>query len=327
MEQSNSKIGEVMKMKLDQKIPSIPFNKVWNKHQHRNRKILGLRRVIAIPGIALMSLFVLVMVGFKFTPIEDNIDYPFINDQQVIGKWQAVDYVANIDDFTPDKKIEEGDLFLKELVFIKDGQMLTAINNGNGKLGPTASTWTQGLVLSRQDKTASTYEIKEIDGSSYMFCQCKDGGYIYFHMKPSYYVLTKVDNADYSNYQLTRIEDKVDYPFVDDPQVIGTWETVDIVKTIDEFDPDGTQWFGRFFLKQFNIAADGKLSGLTSDGLIPEGNITWTNGLILDKRDKTAGKYEIKELKGDTYLFFEWKSGDYTFREIQPEYFVLKKVQ
>ena len=33
MEQSNSKIGEILKMKLDQNAPSIPFNKVWNKYK------------------------------------------------------------------------------------------------------------------------------------------------------------------------------------------------------------------------------------------------------------------------------------------------------
>ncbi|MEA4926863.1 MAG: hypothetical protein VB084_16340 [Syntrophomonadaceae bacterium] len=327
MEQSNSKIGEVMKMKLDHNIPSIHFDQVWNKHQRSNRKILGLRKVFAIPAIALMSLFVLVMAGFKLTAIEDKTDYPFVNDQQVIGKWQSVDRVAEIDQFIPGQKIQQGDLFLKELVFIKDGEMLTAIDNGNGSLGPTPSTWTAGLVLNKYEKTAEKYEIKDINGSIYMFIEAKTGDYVYFHRKPYYYVFTKVDDADYSTYQLTRIEDKVDYPFVDDPQLIGTWEAVDAVETIDEFETGIIDWPKRLLLRQFNIAANGKLSGSTSDGPIPEENLAWTKGLILDKHNKTASKYEIKELKGDTYLFYEWKSGDYTIRGMQPKYYVLKKVQ
>ena len=151
----------------------------------------------------------------------------------------------------PGKKVMQNDLFLTELVFIKEGKMLNAINNGNGNLGPTNCIWTQGMVLDKGDKTASKYEIRDINGSSYMFWEWKDGGYTYLHLKPSYYVLTKVDDVDYSDYKLTRQDDKVDYPFVDDPQLIGAWEAVDYVETIDEFEKGIIDWPKRLFLKQF----------------------------------------------------------------------------
>jgi bla regulator protein blaR1 len=67
------------------------------------------------------------------------------------------------------------------------------------------------------------------------------------------------------------------------------------------------------------------MSASTSEGSIYD--LTWTNGLILDKQYKTASKYEIKEIKGDTYLFYEWKSGDYTIWGMQPGYYVLKKIK
>lgn len=327
MEQSDLKIGEVIKIKLDQHETAIPFNKVWSKYKRKERRVLCFRRLVAVPSMALISLFILVLVGFKLAAVEDKTDYPFVNDQQVIGKWQSVDYVAEIDQFIPGQKAAQVDLFSKELVFIKDGRMLTAVNSGNGSLGPTPCTWTEGLVLNKFEKTAERYEIREINGSDYMFIEAKTGDYVYLHRKPCYYVLTKVDDADYSNYQPTRIEDKLDYPFVDDPQLLGTWEAVDAVDTIDDFETGIINWPQDLYLRQVNVAANGALSQLTADGSNSEGSLTWTSGLILDEQHKTASKYEIKDLKGDTYLFLEWKNGDYSFRGMQPKYYVLKKVK
>jgi len=329
MEQFDSRIEEAMKMKLDGSEPSVRFGTVWNKHKKKSRKIFGIRRVIAIPGIVLIALLALSLVGFKINAIVDKTDYPFVNDQQVIGKWQIVDMVETVDQFSPDKKLWQSDLILKELAFINEGKMLISVTQGNGKLGPTNFKWTQGMVLNKWEKTASKYEFKDINGTSYMFLECKSGDYTYFHKKPWYLVLTKVDDTDYSNYKPTAIEDKVDYPFVDDPQLIGTWETVDYVKTIDDFNTMGSiqSMIGNLFLVQLDIVENGKISAKTTEGNIPEGFLTWTKGLILDTKHKIASKYEIKEIKGDTYLFYEWKSGDYSYREIKPEYFVLKKVK
>lgn len=327
MEQSNTKIGDVMKKSLDQSQPSIRFSAVWDKHKKSSRKLFGLKKVIAVPMTALVSIMLLLTVGFTFA-VEDKTDYPFVDDPAVIGKWQAVDYVAEIDEFSPDKKIYDDALFLKEMAFIKDGKMLAAYNNGNGNLVPIESTWTQGIAINKYAKTASKYVLKEINGSTYMFFEFKTGDYTYFHMTPKFFVFNKVDNLDYSNYKVPVIEDKVDYPFVDDPQLVGKWESVDVVKTIDKFKPGSIRVRGgELFLTQLNISENGKMSALTSNKATPYENLTWTNGLILDKNDKIASKYEIKELKGDTYLFYELKNGNYKFGGMQPEYYVLKKVK
>lgn len=97
--------------------------------------------------------------------------------------------------------------------------------------------------------------------------------------------------------------------------------------TIDEFKPGGISWRGKLLLTQLEIIENGEICGLTSDNELPEGFLTWTRGLIIDKKEKLASKYEIKELKGDTYLFCEWKSGDYKFGGMQPQYYVLKKLK
>ncbi len=114
-----------------------------------------------------------------------------------------------------------------------------------------------------------------------------------------------------------RIVDKIDYPFVNDPEAIGQWETVDFVRRIEDFDPKVRRWKGRGFLKGIVLLENGAslLRGAT-----------WTRGLILNHAVKTAEKYHIKQIDGATYMFYEWKSGDYTIKHRKPWYYVLKKL-
>ena len=254
--------------------------------------------------------------------IVDKVDWPFVNDPEVLGGWKSVDFVRDIKDFHPTKKSWVGDLFLNHLIFKEDGSIA-------GEL----LTWTKGLVLG--EKTASKYIIKEIDGLKYMFFEWKSGDYTYRYRKPKYYVLEKVlaESVEYepmigkkANIPPTskidadgRIIDKIDWPFVDDPRVIGMWESVDFVDEIEQFDPSEKQWkWGELFLKELVFDPGGKT---------PYSWQTWTKGLVCHLNNKTASKYVIKDMDGQEYMFFEWKSGDYTYRYRKPKYYVLKKVE
>ncbi len=199
---------------------------------------------------------------------------------------------------------------------------------------PSKLTWTKGLVLS--DEAASKYIIREIDGSSYMFFEWKSADYTGLHMRPHYYVLKKVSTeslkyqpmygkkadipaTSYINEQ-GRIVDKIDYPFVNDKKVIGTWKSVDFVREMEEFKDSEKQWEhgeSRPYLKELIFLPNGK----TTDNLR-----TWTKGLVFHSEDKTASKYTIKKIKGSTFMFFEWKRDSYTIGYMKPKYYVLKKV-
>lgn len=111
--------------------------------------------------------------------------------------------------------------------------------------------------------------------------------------------------------------DKTDLPFVNDPAVLGKWESVDYVASPSDFNPDKRAWRGDLFFKGFNFLENGKF---------PEAWQTWTKGVVIHSGDKTASRYELKEIKGQTYLFFEWKSGDVTILGRKPNYYVLKKM-
>ena len=255
--------------------------------------------------------------------IVDKVDYPFVNDPKVIGGWKSVDFVRDIDEFDPKEKSWKGEGHLNHLIF-EEG----------GKIPRSNRTWTKGLVLS--DDTASKYIIKEIDGSAYMFFEWKSGDYTSRYMKPFYYVLKKVlaESLKYKPMygkkadipatstinEQGRIVDKIDYPFVNDSKVIGTWKSVDFVREMEEFKDSEKQWGhgeSRPYLKELIFLPNGKTT---------KNWRTWTKGLVFHSGDKTASKYTIKKIKGSTFMFYEWKSGDYTIRYRKPSYYVLKKV-
>ncbi|WP_241393231.1 M56 family metallopeptidase [Clostridium saccharobutylicum] len=241
----------------------------------------------------------------------DKTDCPFVNDPNIIGEWQGVDFVDNIDDFNVNSKSCEDDLYVKELNFTDDG-----------KVSKTVFTWTKDHILNDVDKTDSSYVIKDIDGSTYMFFQWKSGDYTIRGMEPSYYVLKKVSSTpslttNMSGKEVETRADKIDYPFVNDPEVLGKWESVDFVQNMDNFNPDVKSWQGDLYLSDLVFDQNGK---------IKDKNITWTKDLVINANDKTASKYAIKEINGSKYMFFEWKNGDYIERGETPWYYVLKQV-
>jgi len=226
----------------------------------------------------------------------DDINLPFVNDPAAAGTWRSVDFVEKPELFVPGSRSFGGELYLKELVFLPDGK------SPNGWL-----TWTRGVVMHHGDKTASRYEIKEIGGAKYMFFEWKSGDYTIHHQKPKYYVLKKEAGIR---------RDNIDLPFKDDPAVVGDWESVDFVESPAKFDPAAKAWGGDLYLKGLTFLPKGK-----------GGNPwwTWTKGVVMHHGDRTASHYEFKKIKGTTYMFFEWKSGDYVFRGAAPFYYVLKK--
>ncbi len=325
MKLSDSDIGGIIKEALKNKKTSTSFEEIWSKPKVKNT--FSLRKRFAIPVIAIITIMALLTVGFASYEIYrkvDKTDYPFVNDENVIGKWKTVDFVKNISDFNQEKKSWNSDFYLTGLVFIKEGRMLGSYDNNN--LAYVSTTWTKGKILSKQEKTDSAYEIRNKNGKTYLFMQWKSGDYSFRGMVPYYYVLEKVDSKDYSDYKVTSIrEDKTDYPFVNDENVIGKWKTVDFVKNKSDFQGKKS-WCGELYLTGLVFIKEGKMLGSYSNDNIARIQYTWTKDKILNKYEKTDSAYEIRDISGKTYLFMQWKSGDYTFRGMEPYYYVLEKV-
>lgn len=124
--------------------------------------------------------------------------------------------------------------------------------------------------------------------------------------------------------------DRVDYPFENDPSLVGTWEPVDFVKEKSNFVPGIQSWpldkNDSFVVKRIAFTSEGKsLISVKGEPLTP-GGFTFTKDHILHLGDKTDSAYEIRDIDGAQYLLMQWKSGDYTFRHQVPYYYVFKKL-
>ena len=103
----------------------------------------------------------------------------FLKNKNPVGSWTSVDFVGEIDDFVPDQKAWTGNLFLKNLTFLRGGKTS----------GPW--TWDNGYLWHPGDKTKGKYWIKEISGSKYLFMEWMSGDVTIRKQKPSHYVLKK----------------------------------------------------------------------------------------------------------------------------------------
>jgi len=112
----------------------------------------------------------------------DNIDIVFVDHPEVLGKWTFVDFVTKQKDFdATNKKWKDGCPSFKEIVFIK-----------NGKTQKPYMTWTKEVLIHQEDRTASKYEIKNINDKDYLFIEHKSGDYVYRDKTPEYIVYERV---------------------------------------------------------------------------------------------------------------------------------------
>jgi serine protease AprX len=119
--------------------------------------------------------------------------------------------------------------------------------------------------------------------------------------------------------------------FRPDERIIGKWEAVDFVGSPSQFVP-GQIRVGRQLLERRGWL---KTLEFHDDGSMLEAHIgsstwlswcKWTKDWIIDADNKIQAQYEIKDIGGQTYLFYPWLSGDVSIRYMQPWYYVLKKV-
>lgn len=114
----------------------------------------------------------------------DDMLLPFVADDDVIGKWYSVGFVAQKDDFNS-QNINTG-LYLKMIEFFSDGR---AMQEYMDKIWN--DSWTKGFLLNAHRKTAAQYDIQVIDGREYLFLEWKMGNYIYGGKDPEYYVFSR----------------------------------------------------------------------------------------------------------------------------------------
>ena len=97
-----------------------------------------------------------------------------------IGNWESVDFVRNIEDFTPEQKNWQGDLFFKKVKCYKGGRTSSFFS------------WKDDYIIHEDGKTKAKYYIKQIDGQTWLFLPWLSGDVTISGQKPKYYVLKKI---------------------------------------------------------------------------------------------------------------------------------------
>jgi hypothetical protein len=135
---------------------------------------------------------------------------------------------------------------------------------------------------------------------------------------PADSVVTKSASGSWS------VRDNVQQPFVDDPEVLGVWNAVDFVESSDQFNPYAATWTSSpLFWTRLEFFP----GGFQKSSFLGSANVSnrWSKGVYLNKASATAASYQVLTVADVTYLFVQWKSGDYSTRAEKPWYYVFRR--
>lgn len=122
---------------------------------------------------------------------KDNIKMPFVNDESVLGKWKAVAFCENEDEFDP-LNLSNNEFYFSEIEFKHDGEVISRYNYGKETIGSRdMQEWTKGFVLRKWNETACAYKIKKICGKEYLIIQWKSGNYRWGGFDTDYYIFER----------------------------------------------------------------------------------------------------------------------------------------
>ena len=240
--------------------------------------------------------------------VSDDV-MPFVDDPEVCGKWKMIDILPTREHFIYGKPKCNHLAWLDELYFIDGGKSYWAI-----------SGWTKGQLFTYASKPHSVYANKyviEDNGKQKllfleMYDYCDGGGEGLFD-NPEIWVYEQIDDKHYTSQEELRRCDNIDYPFINDENIIGVWKVRDFLINREDFDVKKQNWpVDDLFVLSAEFKNSGVYVTTTKNGTNSVTSV-WTKGLVLNKREKTASAYEIVTIDGKEYLFREWKTGDYSF--------------
>ena len=246
----------------------------------------------------------------KFRPLTEDTNIPFVNDERVIGKWQA----ESTDGQLGDKN--------RIMYFLPDGEFYWCFGWSKGKL-----IYDDGV-----SRFVNDYKLEERSGELYMIVSIKSQDYNETG-ETTAVALRKLDSVRYTRDMISR-KDDIAKPFIPDDRVIGKWKAFCYFTPAEldkqqfvpfENPPKGSyNYLADPYFRSIEFLQGGHVKAVYSDEVISgDDRHTWTRGLWLRKWNSTACAYEIKEFDGREYLIIEWKSGDYRFGGMESDYYVM----
>lgn len=118
-----------------------------------------------------------------------------------------------------------------------------------------------------------------------------------------------------------------DFPFllVDDDMVSGVWESIDFVNNYNEFEVGERLHKGSLYMTGMTFSTDGKL-GFEIEGKQMSLEHTYVDDVVIHS-DETVNRYYIMQVDDVYYMFYEWDHSDGIYKDMSPEYYVLRKVE
>lgn len=121
--------------------------------------------------------------------VRDNIDVPYVADEQVIGEWETVDCVRDPRDFCSEQRYWQGDLWIVDMKFYS--RVCSQTRRHNGMLYQKGLKYSAGVVLDDEMGYAQHYQIHTEQGVDYLIMEHKSGDYSHTGKVLCYYVFKK----------------------------------------------------------------------------------------------------------------------------------------
>lgn len=253
-----------------------------------------------------------------FKPLSEDINLPFENDEQVVGKWQVLDKCGDGDNY-PTLLLGDGNgLFY----FLPNGENYWCFS------------WTKGKLIFNNGESAfaNDYRIERRGDDLYMEVEFKSADFSETGETTSI-SMRKLDSKRYTKEEIAR-KDDTNKTFVPDDKILGKWKAFCYFDPIDindkedfipyENPPKDSYSYNNLYFKEIEFFEGGHCSSVHGDELITGDEMqVWTNGYILRKWNCCACAYEIKIFDGTEYLIIEWKSGDYRWGGRETSYYVM----
>lgn len=246
--------------------------------------------------------------------IQPKSEKDFVDDKDVIGKWEIKGTYAVMEDFLQNIFCDNSGFYggeIKYLYFLPNGEEYWGYS------------WTKGFFICNAYLSGyiyNEYKIEEKADGTYMLITMREneicrGG------KPTYLLLKKVDNKKYSAEEIAR-KDDIDKPFINDERIIGKWKAHSFLCNKGEF-PQDEEPIEDLYFKEIEFFPDGKCRCVYEDEVF-EGvdKLSWTKNYLLRKWNWSACEYEIRFFDNKEYMIIEWKSGDYRYGGYDTNYYV-----
>lgn len=219
----------------------------------------------------------------------EKIMKPFINDQQAIGKWSYVCSAISKEAYDSGDVVEDKNILFDTIYFLPNGQGYWVFDR-----------WTKGEIYHFR---GLVYKYTIQDDKLFLEI-CDQNGEFEILL-----VYKKEDSKEYSVEDI-RLKDNIDIDFVLDEKVVGFWKGLGYMPMRDKENFNAQKPLKQGIFKSLSFMPNGEVM---AEGLKGVFKAKWSNGVFVHEGDHTVMNYELKDIDGKTYMFLEWKSGDYMF--------------